>query len=251
MSVTRASNDLTSDPMQPVVRRLDALHQISWKEVSLLHAQARSRVRVLAGEPLTHLGAAAPMFLLSGWAAYQRRLGDGRRQILRILLPGDCIGERPHLRPPACETSALTDVSVADAAHVIAAARAGEAPGLARAMSAADQQHELQLINAIVRLGALSAYERMANLLVELADRLAAAGLGDERAFPLPLTQEVLADTLGVSIVHTNRILQQLRADRLIELRSGVAVLLQAGALSRIARGDLAPAPHSVAHSSA
>ena len=85
------------------------------------------------------------------------------------------------------------------------------------------------------RLGRQTGYERTAHLLLELGDRLAAAGLGDGRRFPMPLTQESLADALGLSVVHVNRILQQLRRERLIELRSGEAVLIERDLLVGVA----------------
>jgi CRP-like cAMP-binding protein len=66
-------------------------------------------------------------------------------------------------------------------------------------------------------------------------DRLAAVGLADEQAFPIPLTQEMLADTLGLSIVHVNRTLQRMRKDRLVEWRGGVAIILQRDMLVSLA----------------
>jgi len=71
----------------------------------------------------------------------------------------------------------------------------------------------------------------------------------DSQRFPLPLTQEVLADALGLSIVHVNRTLQQLRRERLIELRSGVAILLEPELLAGIAdyRRPAAIAPAAAA----
>ncbi len=86
---------------------------------------------------------------------------------------------------------------------------------------------EASLLDHIVRLGRQTAYERMAHLLLELRWRLAEVGLGDERKFPLPLTQEVLADALGLSIVHVNRTLQQLRREGLLEMRAGFVELLK------------------------
>lgn len=71
---------------------------------------------------------------------------------------------------------------------------------------------------AIVRLGCLDAYEKTANLLLEIAERL---GAGEGESIEFPLTQELLADLLGLSQVHVNRTLQQLRRDKLIELQSG------------------------------
>jgi CRP-like cAMP-binding protein len=234
-----------ASPLDPVLRRLSSLHPLSASEAALLQTPVARRLQASGGDQLVADGVGAARFLLSGWAAYQTTLADGRRQILRLLTPGDTFGEYPHLRPPVCEVVALTQVSMADAVPALQAASSGDAPGLARALALAARQHDIQLASAITRLGAMSAYERLAHLLLELAGRLQAAGLSEGRHFPLPLTQEMLAETLGLSIVHVNRTLQQLRRDRLIELRSGVAVLLQPQALAQIAGCD---ARHKPAH---
>jgi hypothetical protein len=90
-------------------------------------------------------------------------------------------------------------------------------------------------------LGRQTAYERVAHFLLEVQRRLEIAGLGDGQRFPLPLTQEIMGDALGLSIVHVNRTLQQLRRERLIELRSGVTILLQRDLLASIANFQPAP----------
>jgi CRP-like cAMP-binding protein len=108
-------------------------------------------------------------------------------------------------------------------------------PGLAKAVGLCESTEEARLLDHVVRLGRHTAYERVAHLLLELRERLAAAGLGDDRRFPLPVTQEVLADALGLSVVHINRILQQLRRERLIETRAGQAVLLDPELLVQVA----------------
>lgn len=235
--------------MEPVVRRLAALSPMSLKEAALLRGLIATRSMAQPGEQLISPGAPATKFLLRGWAACQVRLPDGRRQILRLLTPGDALGEAPHLSPPNCEVTALTQVTTAEAGPAFAAAAAGEAPGLARALALAGRLSDGHMAHAVLRLGCLSAYERVAHLLLELCGRLEAAGLGDNRLFPLPITQETLADTLGLSIVHTNRVLQKLRREKLIELRSGVAVLLDRPALTRIAHAGAEPAPLPIVRS--
>jgi DNA-binding transcriptional regulator LsrR (DeoR family) len=70
---------------------------------------------------------------------------------------------------------------------------------------------------------------------------MAVVGLGDDRRFPMPLTQESLADALGLSTVHVNRTLQQLRRERLIEIAGGEVLLLDADLLASLADGT---APH-------
>ena len=81
----------------------------------------------------------------------------------------------------------------------------------------------------ITRLGRRTAYERFGNLLLELYHRLHVVGLARDGRFALPLTQEMLADALGLSVVHVNRTVQQMRRDGLLELRAGTVVIPAAG----------------------
>jgi CRP-like cAMP-binding protein len=122
-----------------------------------------------------------------------------------------------------------------DAEPILCLLRSDQAPGLLRAFLAATRLENMRLLDHVVRLGRQTAYERVAHFLLEMQDRLAAVGMGDRQRFPLPLTQELLADALGLSIVHVNRTLQQLRRDNLIEWRAGVVVLLQRELLVQIA----------------
>ncbi len=86
---------------------------------------------------------------------------------------------------------------------------------------------EANLLNQLLRIGRQSAYERVAHLILELRERLAMIGFAGTDTIPVPLTQEMLADALGLSIVHLNRTLQQLRREGLIQFKSGVMRLLQ------------------------
>jgi CRP-like cAMP-binding protein len=107
-------------------------------------------------------------------------------------------------------------------------------PGLASALASLQSLHEGYLLNHLVRLGRQTAYERVAHLLLELSQRSAAVGLADGASSPLPLTQEILADALGLSIVHINRTLQQLRRDGLLDVRGSSLRLLDARQLMTI-----------------
>jgi CRP-like cAMP-binding protein len=172
----------------------------------------------------------SPQLLLSGWACAQRLLGDGRRQILSFLLPGDCIGSLLNTGMPApCAVVALTPVVVADARPLILAAEGANPPhpGLAMAIRVMANRDEILLRDQIVRLGRQTAYERMMHLMLEFRDRLTIAGHARRDTFHLPLTQETLADALGLSVVHVNRTLQQIRRDGLLEMRGGQVTLLQ------------------------
>jgi CRP-like cAMP-binding protein len=240
-------------PLEVIVRRMRALGVTSEAELDLLRALSERRERHPAGDELAPEGALAsrPRLVLSGWACRQRVLPDGRRQIFSFLLPGDSFGLHRRLGPELSSIAALTAMETVDAEPLLEAVQGGRAPGLARAIAAIEAVEQGLMLDHMVRLGRQTAYERVAHFLLELQRRLEVAGLGDSQRFPLPLTQEILADALGLSIVHVNRTLQQLRREGLIELRSGVAILLDRDALAGIADyrpaaarpGASAPAP--------
>ena len=100
-----------------------------------------------------------------------------------------------------------------------------------RALAEAEAQEYAGLVDHIVRLGRMSAYERTAHLLLELFQRQRRAGLAQADSMPLPINQEMLADALGLSIVHTNRVLQQLRRDGFIVSRPGRVIFQDPEAL--------------------
>lgn len=157
---------------------------------------------------------ATPVAILSGFVAHVRLLADGRRQIMRLTLPGEIVD--PEATAHVSRDSIVT-LSEAVLAPLDAAAFQGDealAEGFARSAALA----QLELLNQIARLGRQSAIERTAHLLLELHDRLGMAGLSVRGRFELPLTQETLADVLGLTPVHLNRTVQQLRREDLIEL---------------------------------
>ncbi|MGA0606744.1 Crp/Fnr family transcriptional regulator [Phenylobacterium sp. VNQ135] len=242
---------LATWPIEPIVKRLRSLSVVSEAEEALVRSLAEHRERHAPGEDLITEGQSQrkPRYVVAGWAARQRVLPDGRRQIFSLILPGDNFGIAGRGAPPApWSIVAMTAVETVDAAPLLEAAVEGRAPGLARALTAAAMEDERLLFDHMVRLGQQTAYERVAHFLLELQRRLQCTGLGDSQRFPLPLTQEILADALGLSIVHVNRTLQQLRRERLIELRSGVAILLEPQALADIAGCEVEAArPRSAA----
>ncbi len=169
--------------------------------------------------------------LASGWMGVVRFLVDGRRQVIHILLPGDLLGTNALMTDPAQSAAvALTRAMVALAGPV------GEQER---------QEHTRRMIwcmqNQICRIGRQSAYERIANLFAELLDRLTIIGQAHGDTFDMPLTQDVLGDTLGLTSVHVNRTLQQMRRDGLIRLSGRTVTLLDRPAVERI--GEYRPLP--------
>ncbi len=239
---------LTGWPIDPVLRRLRSLTTLSEGEEAFLRSLAERRERHRPTDEIIAEGQARRRlrFVVAGWAARQRLLADGRRQIFSLILPGDSFGLDQRAGAPApWSVVALTAMETIDADPLLDEVIEGRAPGFARAFAAAGMEGERLLLDHMVRLGQQTAYERVAHFLLELQRRLQVAGLGDSQRFPLPLTQEILAEALGLSIVHVNRTLQQLRRERLIELRSGVAILLQPQTLAAIANYEARRAERS------
>ena len=219
------------EPDSPVLTRLSAMANLSTAEREFLREMA-SHARVVAAQSELWIEGQAqtPQMLLSGWGCYHRLLGDGRRQIISFLLPGDIIGSFTRSNGLASQSaSTLTPVVVADAKPLLQGPQPGKgpSPGIAAALEHAAYVDEVRMRDHIVRLGRQTAYERVVHLMLEFRSRLAAVGQVVDDGFAIPITQEVLADALGLSVVHINRTLQQIRRDRLFELRAGQVKLRQ------------------------
>ena len=149
---------------------------------------------------------AGPHLILSGWAARVRILLDGRRQFLSFLLPGDVIGMYHHPRPVAPTTViSLTEVSTCTPPEW------GVSPALDEAYAVAHALDEAYLLSQVARLGRMNAMERIGDLMLELNERLAMGDLTRGHSYELPITQETLADALGLTAVHVNRMLRAAR----------------------------------------
>jgi CRP-like cAMP-binding protein len=206
-------------------------------DLTVLRACGEDLRRSLVGAAAQNGGHEGPRLLVSGWAGAARTLKDGRRQILHIYLPGDVMG---MALARLNGSVALTDVVTTDARPLAAALGliGGVHDGLRLACAQADDWRQRQLLDQILRLGRLTAHERTAHLLVELAARHLRAGLSDGKHMAWPLTQEILADVIGLSVVHVNRILQQLRREGVIALRGGWLVVADLERLAAVGRWE-------------
>jgi CRP-like cAMP-binding protein len=178
--------------------------------------------RYPAGAVVSSIAPAPRMkWIISGWVCELRVLPDGRRQIFSFAIPGDVVLSRPVNATNPCSVVALTAVECVDVAQVLARARESDRNELWQAMNKALTLSHERRYEDIMRLGRRSAIQRLADLLLELHDRLQLIGMTNGGAFQLPLTQEHLADALGLSVVHVNRSLKALRLERLATFRFG------------------------------
>lgn len=222
-----------------VLRRLAACAPLSEEDVRVLGGldgsvrQHVARTELCAQGEILH-----PRAFVAGWASRETVLADGRRQIISFIVPGDLIGVAPgQPRPATHSIVALTAGATVDAEVLRkAVGRAvDDGAGIGDALRALATVEEAMARDQIVRLGRQTAYERVAHLFLELHGRAATVGLADGRRFNFPLTQEMMADALGLSVVHVNRTVQQMRREGVIEWRAGAVTLLRRDELITVA----------------
>jgi CRP-like cAMP-binding protein len=169
-----------------------------------------------------------PQLILSGWAARVRILPDGGRQILGLLLPGDLIGHCYQPHPVAVSAVvALTDLMICKAPPSENHETLRDAYAVSHAFD------EAYLLAQITRLGRMNASDRLADLFLELLERLALAGLAPGYTFHHPLTQEMVADMTGLTTVHVNRTLRAMRRDNEANWSAGQLTLIDPAALAQ------------------
>lgn len=163
-------------------------------------------------------------------------LENGRRQITAFLVPGDmCDLHAFLLKEMDHSISALAPSRVAKIPRQAILDMTESRPMLARAFWWSTMVDEAVLRQWIVNVGRRTAYERTAHLFWELFLRMLVVGQTQDGSFRLPLTQQKLADTLGMSIVHTNRTLQRLRSEGVASLANGQLTVRDADRLQAIA----------------
>lgn len=207
----------------PAIRRLNALRPLSAEAAaSLEHAVLEGMQRAGSGEELITEGdrVDSVRILLSGWLCRYKTLEDGRRQIVNFIFPGETCDAHAFLL-------SVMDHSIATMTPVVYSEikRARFESLLAQDRSLAEAFWCETLLNSAVQrewainLGRRTALERVAHLFCEIFERLRPVGMIDGNSCIMPVTQMDLADATGLSVVHLNRTLQELRAAGLIVLR--------------------------------
>ena len=177
------------------------------------------RMRVTAKQTLIREGERPNevYLLLEGWAYRYKVLPDGGRHILAYLVPGDLCDIRIFIVKAMDHTLAMLNAGVVAAINPEQILEVMDKhPRIERALWWATLVDEAVLREWLVNIGQRDAYTRVSHLFCELWLRMRSVGLADEGRFSLPLTQEELGDTMGMTAVHMNRTLQRMRAEGLI-----------------------------------
>lgn len=174
--------------------------------------------------------------LLTGWSSRYIDLTDGRRQILALHIPGDFIDLHSYqLEQMDHSVRALTACQVAVIPHERLDRITEQFAHLTRQLWLHTLVDAAIMRQWMLGLGRRTALENAAHLFCELFRRLRAVGLAEGESFPLPVNQIELSEALGISPVHANRTLQELRAQGLVTLRAQRAEILDLARLEALA----------------
>jgi CRP-like cAMP-binding protein len=225
-----------------LARKLGAFVALSETELVVLEEVNKRRRTFVAGRDLVEQGQTeqSAYVLSSGWACSYKLLEDGQRQIVDFQIPGDFLGLRSllmHVSDHSVEP--INDIEVTEVLRNDLLGVFTQTPRLATAILLAASRDEAMVVEHLVNIGRRSAAERTANFLLELGARLALVGMGSKAGFECPLSQYLMADALGLSAVHVNRVLRQLREDGLVTFRDGFVSFDNYERLTEFAEFDL------------
>jgi len=221
------------ESLDKFVRRMQHYVNVSDDDLNVLCSLKHSVQTFSSGQTIVSLNEPVEKLYVmeAGWSLRARYLEDGRRQIINFQLPGDYFDLMSLVGARSDHTvSAATDVRmrVFQGRDFLNAIQ--QSPRLAAAFWWVTVQEETILRQQIVRIGRMSARERIANFILELNRRQNIAD-GDRDDFvPLPVPQAFLADALGLSVVHISRSLTTLKAKNLLRTsRRGIEIIDREG----------------------
>lgn len=201
------------------LHRLNEFAELDADEISRFHAIpseeftiAHNRIIRREGDPVDCV-----YLLTRGWVISCVGAARGRRQIVKIHLPGDMMGAPSVVLSEAAETLESVGVctyrriDLADFGRLIL-----EAPRIGARLFLSTQQERVILMDRIAAIGAASADRRLAALLLHLYDRLCLLDPAQTPVLHIPLTQVILGEATGLTSIHVNRTLRKLQADGLI-----------------------------------
>lgn len=220
----------------PLISKLEGVASLSESERRVL-SEAAQRTRDLGPDlNVVEEGdrSTSCSLVLEGFLCRYKLLPGGRRQIIGFQIAGDLcdltgfvLGRMDH------SVATLTPTKLAVIPHKRLQEITEQFPHLARAL------WQETIIDAsisrewLANIGRRSAYQRIAHLLCEMGFRLEAVGRSQNGHFEWPITQAEVADAMGLSHVHVNRVLKQLRAEGLIELKERAVIVRDWGRLQR------------------
>jgi CRP-like cAMP-binding protein len=221
------------------LRGCESLRDFSAKEIEFVANFKSGELHIEAGTSILLQGTnSAHLYtILSGWAFRYKTLSDGRRQILNYAMPADLLGLQGSVNDEMQHSvEALTDIVLC----VFPREKLWDLyvgfPTLAFDVTWLAAREEQVLDEHLLSVGRRSALERLAYLLLALFQRAEQIGLTKNNSIQFPFTQQHVADTLGMSLVHTNKTLKRLMATKAVRWKDRLFEVLDRDELARLAK---------------
>jgi CRP-like cAMP-binding protein len=231
--VARLSRFMTINPTD-----LEAFARI----IEADHVVKKRQDLVIFGHEYRHL-----CFVREGYAIRYRLLRNGKRQILNVVVPGDVIGfPVSFMDRSSYSIVAVSDLNCNSCPFEAYVDLCYKRPQFGLALSWLAAREAATYAENLVGLGRRTPVERLAHFLIAIHARLLEVGRAEARSFDMPFSQEIMSDVLGLSVPHLNRMMQQLRSDKLITSRARSIELTDFSGLQTLAQYqplDLAPIP--------
>jgi CRP-like cAMP-binding protein len=205
----------------PMIRKIESICTLNDDERRALQNLPMQVMAIKADQDIVREGdrPSRSCLILSGFACTYKVTAQGKRQIVSFNLPGDVPDlQSLHLKVLDNSVSTISPCSVGFIAHEALRDVCNRYPRIAAAFWRETLIDAAIFREWVMNVGRRETYNRMAHVLCELMVRLRAVGLAEGHSCDLPITQGEFADALGVTNVHVNRVIQQLRAEGLIEL---------------------------------
>ncbi|MBZ9994029.1 Crp/Fnr family transcriptional regulator [Mesorhizobium sp. BH1-1-4] len=202
-----------------LIRKLQTISDLGPSDIAILGNVAIQEKQYQANEDILNEGDRPTLsfVVLDGLVGSTKMTGDGKRQISSFFVPGDIPDLHGlHLSVMDCTFTALTPARVGFMRHDALRAMCDRQPSITTVFWRSTVIDAAIYREWVTNVGRRDAYARMAHIFCELIVRLRAVGRIDDHVAHLPITQAALGDALGLSTVHVNRVLQELRRDGLI-----------------------------------
>jgi CRP-like cAMP-binding protein len=234
---TIATKDIWRD--DPFLTRVRKFADLTLPDLQSLRAVIETELTVKKRRDLVMDGYAFAKlcFVKDGFAARYKLLRSGKRQIVNFVLPGDIVGlPGSFLDRAANSVVAVSNMTLQVCSLEAFVALCCRRPKFGLVLSWVAAQEAATCVERVIDIGRRTPVERLAHLLLELHSRLTAVSRGEECAFTLPFTQEMMSDALGLSVPHLNRTLAKLRADGVIAVNNRRVEFVDLPALRMLAQ---------------
>lgn len=229
---------------QCALRRLPCLREFAPDELDFVKRFKSDELRIEPGTTFLREGARSEHLftVLSGWGFRYKVLDDGRRQILNFALPADMVGlQGAVMDEMEHSVEALTPMTLCVFPRARLYELYSQFPTLAFDITWLAAREEQLIDEHLVSIGRRTALERVAYLLLRLYHRANELKLTKDGRIQFPITQQHLADALGMSLVHTNKTLKRLLVTKAIRWQARIFEMLDRAALAELAGGDVPP----------